>query len=68
MTCANAGKIGLVSSGITSPIRPAERRRSRAGRSKPSTSSAVSTDCRVSSATPGRPFSTRETVASLTPA
>src|SRR3954452_1517461 len=68
ITWAKAGKIGLINSGITSPIRPADRRRSRVGRSKPSTSSAVRTDCLVSSATPGLPFSTRETVASLTPA
>src|SRR3954470_1844702 len=68
ITCANAGKIGLISSGITSPINPADRRRNRVGRSNPSTSRAVSTDCLVSSATPGLPFSTRETVASLTPA
>ncbi len=33
MTCANAGKIGLVSSGMSSPTSPLLRRRSRTGRS-----------------------------------
>ena len=33
MTCANAGKMGLSSSGTTRPTRPALRLRSRAGRS-----------------------------------
>ena len=33
MTCANAGKIGLSSSGTTRPTSPALRLRSRAGRS-----------------------------------
>ncbi len=33
MTCANAGKMGLVNSGMTNPMRPALRLRSRVGRS-----------------------------------
>src|SRR3954462_3283353 len=68
ITWANAGKIGLVSSGVTRPTRPALLRRSRLGRSYPKTSSEVRTACRVASATPGLPFRTRLTVASLTSA
>ena len=43
MAWAKAGKIGLVSSGVTRPTRPALRCRSRTGLSYPSTSSAAST-------------------------
>ncbi len=68
MTSANAGKIGLVSSGMISPISPARCWRSRGGRSYPRTSRAVSTCCLVVTDTPGFPLSTRLTVASLTPA
>src|SRR6478752_862111 len=66
MICANAGKIGFVSSGTMRPTRPALLRRKRLGRSYPRTSSAVSTAWRVDSATPGLPLSTRDTVASDT--
>ncbi len=67
MTSAKAGKIGFCSSGRTSPTRRARAPRSWVGRSYPSTSSALSTDCRVASETPGLSLRTRLTVASLTP-
>jgi hypothetical protein len=67
MASASAGKIGFCSSGMTSPTRRARSPRSFVGRSYPSTSSAVSTASRVDADTPGLPFSTRLTVASLTP-
>jgi len=51
---------------LTARTRLALRVRSRAGRSYPSTSSAVSTARRVSAETPGLSLSTRDTVASLT--
>lgn len=67
ITSAKAGKIGFWSSGRTRPTSLARSPRSCVGRSYPSTSSAVSTDCRVAWETPGLPLSTRLTVASLTP-
>ena len=66
-TSANAGKIGFCSSGRTRPTSRARSPRSLAGRSYPSTSSAVSTASRVASEMPGLPLRTRLTVASLTP-
>ena len=68
MVWAKAGKIGLVSSGVIRPTSPVSFGRSLAGRSYPRWSIVASTLARVFSATPGLLLSTRETVASETPA
>src|SRR5918996_3126106 len=63
-----AGKIGLSSSGTISPTSPASSWRGCTIEAAPSWSTARSTTSRVRVLTPGRPFITRLTVASLTPA